>query len=77
MSVKSLRSTQRILHLVAGAALLTFVYAGVEAPTVVAAVRFVVIPLVALSGLVMWFAPRIVRARRTRSLGVQGRTEGP
>ena len=59
------RKLQRAAHLLTGAMLLAYVYlpAGRELEEVV---RFAVLPLLALSGVAMWQAPRIRRALRRR-----------
>ena len=59
-NARSTRTIQRLFHLAAGGLLLGYVYA---APTlgdeIDAAVRFVVVPVLGLSGLVLWKWPRI------------------
>jgi hypothetical protein len=65
------RKAQRIVHLGAAIVLVGYLYAPLEAQ-LQDAVRFVVLPLLAVTGIAMWQAPGIRRlrraARRTRAL---------
>jgi hypothetical protein len=65
MSAGRQRRLQRIMHLVAGVALLAYVYAPIGSE-LEATVRVIVAPLLAVSGLAMWQAPRVRRALRRR-----------
>ena len=58
------RKLQRTLHLVAAALLLGCVYAPAPSP-VQDLVRFVVFPLLVVTGVAMWQAPRVRRFLRT------------
>jgi hypothetical protein len=52
---------------VAGVALVAYVYApGGPSPALAAAVRWVILPLLAASGVVMWQWPKILRLVRNR-----------
>jgi hypothetical protein len=64
MTAGQQRKLQRLVHLVAGAALLAYVYLPLDA-AVEDFVRFVAFPALVASGLAMWQAPRIRRFRRT------------
>lgn len=59
------RTLSRRAHLVAAVVLLAYVYGPLEAE-LQTVVRFVVFPLLATTGLVMWQAPRIRRLLRGR-----------
>jgi hypothetical protein len=65
------RKAQRIAHLAAAVVLVGYLYAPLEAQ-LQDAVRFVVLPLLVMTGIAMWQAPRLRRlrraARRTRAL---------
>lgn len=67
MTAARQRKLQRVVHLVAGAMLLAYVYvplgSGAEA-----LVRFVVFPALVASGMAMWQAPRIRRVLRRRGV---------
>jgi hypothetical protein len=58
------RRLQRSAHLLAAAILLAYVYVPIGSQ-LEDAVRFTAFPLLALSGMAMWQAPRIRRAART------------
>ena len=64
MSPGAQRRAQRRVHLLAGAVLAAYVYAplGAELEDVV---RFAIFPILALTGIAMWQAPRIRRALRS------------
>lgn len=61
------RSTQRLAHLLLAVALGVFVYSPLRTvPEAVLAVQFVVFPLLALSGLLMWKGAALRRWSRNR-----------
>jgi hypothetical protein len=60
------RRLQRGVHLAAGVMLLAYVYAPLGGE-LESAVRFVVFPLLVLTGLAMWQAPRVRRALRRQA----------
>jgi hypothetical protein len=64
MTPGPLRRAQRRAHLLAGAVLFAYVYVplGAELEDVV---RFVVFPVLALTGIAMWQAARLRRAARS------------
>jgi len=64
MSAAQQRKVQRAAHLVAGLILIAYVY-GPNAGHFHDAVRFVVLPLLVLTGIAMWQAPRIRRIRKS------------
>lgn len=65
---RSPRSLQRLVHLIAALPILAYVYVTPPADSLATiAVRFVVLPLVVASGMVMWQWPRIRKALRSRS----------
>jgi uncharacterized membrane protein YedE/YeeE len=65
MNVKLLRRIQRINHLIAAGVLGFAVYSGLIASDPwLGIIRFVVFPFLGVSGLALWFAPRIIRFRQ-------------
>jgi thiosulfate reductase cytochrome b subunit len=73
MTAAQQRKVQRLVHLAAGLVLIAYLYAPLEAQ-LEDAVRFLVLPMLVLTGIAMWQAPRIRRLRkgvgRIRPLGV-------
>jgi thiosulfate reductase cytochrome b subunit len=73
MTAAQQRKAQRVVHLAAALVLVAYLYAPLEAQ-LQDAVRFIVVPLIVVTGIAMWQAPRIRRLRktvsRTRALGV-------
>ncbi len=64
---KRIRDRQRLAHLVGGVLLVAYVYAP-GAPVLEAAVRWVVLPVLVVSGVVMWQWGKIRRwMRKVRS----------
>jgi hypothetical protein len=65
---KRIRDRQRMAHLITGALLIVYVYAPATAATAVQPViRWVVLPLLVIDGLLMWQWARVRRlARRLR-----------
>jgi hypothetical protein len=64
---KKIRDRQRLAHLLAGLALVAYVYApGGPSPVLEAAVRWVVLPGLVASGVLMWQWPKIRRWARRR-----------
>lgn len=64
---RHVRNLQRTGHLVAGAALLIYVYAGpILGPGFIAVVQWVVVPVVVLSGIALWKWSRIRTMLRGR-----------
>lgn len=63
MTAGQQRKVQRAIHVVAALALLAYVYAPLEAQ-LQDLVRVLVFPLLAVTGIAMWQAPRIRRALR-------------
>lgn len=69
MSVKNLKTIERTIHLLGAAILLVFVYTSrLDDAAWISLVRFVVIPMLSLSGLVLWQAPRVVRLTRREAV---------
>ena len=64
MSAAQKRKAQRSIHLVAGLMLIAYVY-GPNTGHLHDAVRFVALPLLVLTGIAMWHAPRIRRIRKS------------
>jgi thiosulfate reductase cytochrome b subunit len=60
MTAGQQRKVQRAVHLAAAALLLGYVYAPVDGQ-LQDVVRFIVFPLLTLTGIAMWQAPRIRR----------------
>jgi hypothetical protein len=75
MTAAQQRRAQRLVHLVAAVVLIAYLYAPLEAQ-LQDAIRFLVLPLLVLTGIAMWQAPRIRRLRknvgRTRALAEPG-----
>lgn len=73
MSAAQQRKAQRVVHLAAALGLVLYLYAPLEAQ-LQDAVRFAVLPVLVVTGIAMWQAPRIRRLRkavgRTRALDV-------
>jgi thiosulfate reductase cytochrome b subunit len=73
MTAAQQRKAQRVVHLAAALALVAYLYAPLEAQ-LQDAVRFIVVPLLVVTGIAMWQAPRIRRIQkrvgRTRALDV-------
>jgi hypothetical protein len=64
VSAGALRRAQRRVHLLAGAVLAAYLYAPLGGD-VQDVVRFVVFPILALTGIAMWQAARIRRALKS------------
>jgi hypothetical protein len=62
------RKTQRLAHLAGGLLLIAYVY-GPVGPQAETLVRLLVVPLLVLTGLLMWQAPRIRRLLKARRGG--------
>jgi thiosulfate reductase cytochrome b subunit len=63
MTAARQRKAQRVVHLAAALVLVGYLYAPLEAQ-LQDAVRFVVLPVLVVTGIVMWQAPRIRRLRK-------------
>jgi hypothetical protein len=64
---KKIRDRQRLAHLLAGLALVAYVYApGGPSPVLEAVVRWAVLPGLVASGVLMWQWPKIRRWARRR-----------
>lgn len=62
MSNKQLRNVVRLVHLLVAAFMAVFIYSPLRLdPTVALIAQAVVVPVVALSGLVMWQQPAVVK----------------
>ena len=62
------RSTHRVAHLLLAVALGAFVYSPLRTdPAAVLAVQVVLVPLLTLSGLLMWTGPALRRRYRDRA----------
>ena len=67
---KKIRDRQRLAHLVAGVALVAYVYTpGGPGAALQAAVRWVILPVLAGSGVLMWQWPKV--RRWARKLGTR------
>ena len=66
MTAGQQRKVQRLVHLAAGLVLIAYLYAPLEAQ-LEDAVRFLVLPVLVLTGIAMWQAPRIRRLRKSVS----------
>jgi hypothetical protein len=69
MSNKQLRTIIRAVHLCASVLILGFVYAAPlrQTESFVMLLQFVVIPMVAVSGIAMWQQAALTKLRRNRS----------
>lgn len=66
-SPRRVRQRQRVAHLLAGAVLLAYVYAAPAlGPGFTAAVRWVVVPVLVISGVALWQWHRVRAALRRR-----------
>ena len=63
MTAAQQRKLQRAIHLATGIALVAYVY-GPQAAQLHDAIRFLLLPLLVLTGIAMWQAPRIRRLRK-------------
>jgi hypothetical protein len=61
------RKMERVIHLAAGGALLVYVYAPVG-ESLEGVIRFMVLPILTLSGVAMWQMARIRRAVKRKRL---------
>ena len=67
LSGKQIRDRQRLAHLLAGALLIVYVYLpGTPSPVFQAAIRWVILPVVVIAGVVMWQWPKLRRLARRR-----------
>ena len=66
MTAAQQRKVQRVVHLAAALLLVAYVYAPLEAQ-LQDAVRFIVLPVLVLTGTAMWQASRIRRLRKSVS----------
>lgn len=64
MTAAQQRKVQRVVHLAAALLLVAYLYAPLETQ-LQDAVRFIVLPVLVLTGTVMWQAPRIRRLRKS------------
>ena len=66
MTAAQQRKAQRIVHLAAALVLIAYLYVPLDAE-LQDAVRFVVLPVLVVTGIAMWQAPRIRRLRKSAS----------
>jgi hypothetical protein len=64
MTAAQQRRAQRGVHLIAALVLIAYLYAPLEAQ-LQDAVRFLVLPVLVVTGIAMWQAPRIRRLRKS------------
>jgi thiosulfate reductase cytochrome b subunit len=64
MTAAQQRKGQRVVHLAAALVLVAYLYTPLEAQ-LQDAVRFIVLPLLVVTGIAMWQAPRIRRLRKS------------
>jgi thiosulfate reductase cytochrome b subunit len=69
MSNKQIRTITRWIHIIGGAMIAAFVYASPlrDSDTFTLLMQLVVIPLLIVSGVVMWQQPKILKWLRGRS----------
>ena len=63
MTAAQQRKLQRAIHLATGVALIAYIY-GPHAAHLHDAIRLLLLPLLVLTGIAMWQAPRIRRLRK-------------
>ena len=66
MTAAQQRKLQRAVHLGAGVVTVAYLY-GPGTARIHDAIRFIVLPLLVLTGFLMWQAPRLRRLRKTLS----------
>ena len=67
-SGKKIRDRQRLAHLVTGTLLILYVYLpGTPNPILQASIRWVILPLLVIDGLLMWQWPKVRRLARNRT----------
>ena len=66
MTAAQQRKVQRIIHLTTGLMVGIYVYAS-PSGAVEMVIRFVALPVLVITGILMWQAPRIRRLRKARS----------
>lgn len=66
MSNKALRNLTRVVHLIAGISLFALVYSDVprNSETFLSIMQVVIVPVVVLSGMIMWQQPAVSRLLR-------------
>ena len=75
MSSKQIRNAVRIAHIIEGAMIAAFIYATPLRSNDIytALIQFLILPLLIISGLVMWQLPRLNKWRNTRNRPVNAR----
>lgn len=68
MSAAQQRKAQRAVHLIAGLVLIAYLYGPLE-DQLQDVVRFLVLPLLVVTGIAMWQAPRIRKLRKRAGQG--------
>jgi hypothetical protein len=67
---KRIRQRQRLAHLISGALLIAYVYLPIDDGSLFeVAVRWVVLPLLVIDGVLMWQWPRLRRLARRMGVG--------
>jgi hypothetical protein len=66
LTASTVRKLERLVHLGAGGALLAYIYAPFGEP-LGDAIRFAILPVLTMSGIAMWQAPRLRRILRAGS----------
>lgn len=69
MSSKQLRTFLRYAHIIEGVLIAIFIYSAAarDSQLYTSLIQFVILPLITLSGLMMWQMPRINKWRRNAS----------
>jgi hypothetical protein len=68
LSGKEIRDRQRLAHLVTGALLVLYVYLpGAPNPVLQATIRWAILPLLVIDGVLMWQWPKVRRWVRGRA----------
>jgi hypothetical protein len=77
LSGKQLRNAERALHIAAGVILLAIAFTPLGDAVIGQALRFVVAPMLVISGILMWQHARVTRLMRgTEAAPRRARTEG-
>jgi hypothetical protein len=68
MSNKQFRSVMRWVHVVGGALIFTFIYSSTlnDIALFEAAIKFAIIPILGISGILLWQQPRVMKLLKGR-----------
>jgi hypothetical protein len=78
VSKKQQRDIQRVVHLVGAAVLVVYIYAPLDsAPLVTALMQAVIVPVLGITGLLMWQGPRLRNLIQGRDSSTSGHGNRP